>query len=72
MVYGLAMTINLMWPREEFYGVEWYQKWGPVSIVAVLLAAGLIWWYAVQQHKGEILEEHRAPVPEDPMAARGP
>jgi hypothetical protein len=66
------MTINLMWPREAFYGVEWYQKWGPVSIVAVLLAAGLIWWYAVQQHKGETLAEHRPTPPPDPMSPIGP
>ena len=24
------MIVNLMWPREEFYGTLWYQKWGPV------------------------------------------
>jgi amino acid transporter len=66
VVYGLAMVINLMWPREEFYGTEWYQQWGPILIVPILLAAGLVWWYAVQQHRGGVLEEHRAELPEAP------
>jgi urea carboxylase system permease len=60
VVYGLAMTINLMWPREEFYGTEWYQQYGPLLIVPLLIAAGVLWWYAVQQHRGGVLDEHRA------------
>ena len=43
-------------------------------LVAVIAAAGLIWWYAVQQHRGGVLDEHAATAEEPPRcppAARG-
>jgi urea carboxylase system permease len=61
IVYGLAMIVNLMWPRVEFYGDLWYQKWGPIVAVAILLAVGLAWYYGVQRNRGgEVRAEHRA------------
>ena len=32
ILYGGAMIINLEWPREEFYGTLWYQKYGPITV----------------------------------------
>ncbi len=69
VVYGVAMTINLMWPRDEFYGTEWYQQWGPILLVAIVAIAGLIWWFAVQQHRGGVLDEHAAPPDQPPPMA---
>ena len=68
-----ASALNLLWPREAFYGTEWYQKWGPILVLIVLGAVGLIWYYTVQQHKGDVLEEHRAdPLPEPPHHMSAP
>jgi hypothetical protein len=73
VVYGVAMTINLMWPRDEFYGTEWYQQWGPIILVALIAIAGLVWWFAVQQHRGGVLDEHAAQVePPPPMSNAAP
>ena len=68
----MAMTINLLWPREEFYGTEWYQQWGPILVLAVVAVAGLVWWFAVQQHRGGVLEEHAAPEQPPPMSNSAP
>ena len=69
VLYGVAMTINLMWPRDEFYGTAWYQQWGPILLVAIVAIAGLIWWFAVQQHRGGVLDEHAAPADQPPPMA---
>jgi urea carboxylase system permease len=59
ILYGAAMAINLLWPRTDIYLDDTY-KWGPTTITIILLAVGLIYYYAVQRHKGGVLEEHRA------------
>jgi hypothetical protein len=61
ILYGAAMVVNLAWPRPEFYGnIHIYQKWGPIMGVAAVVISGLIVWFGFQQHKGQVLEEHRA------------
>lgn len=60
ILYGLAMVTNLMWPREEFYGPLWYQKWGPILITSVLIVAGLLIYYGGQKDRLGVLDEHRA------------
>jgi urea carboxylase system permease len=42
VVYGLAMTVNLAWPRASVYGNDhWYFQWGAVVFVAVIVGIGL-------------------------------
>jgi hypothetical protein len=47
VLWGTGMAINLAWPREVVYGAPWYNTWGAVVYIAVILGAGL-WWYAVK------------------------
>ena len=54
------MAVNLAWPRDYFYGTKWYQHYGPITGVAVVMVAGLTLYYGRQQHRMEILPEHRA------------
>jgi len=60
VLYGAAMTVNLAWPRVEFYGSKWYQEYGVMSAIALVVGSGLILYYGYQQHQTEILPEHRA------------
>ncbi len=46
------MIINLMWPREEFYGTLWYQKYGPIVITILLVVIGLAIYYGGQKRQG--------------------
>jgi amino acid transporter len=58
--YGAAMTINLAWPRDYYYGTLWYQQYGPITGIAVVVIAGLALYYGRQQHHGTVIAEHRA------------
>jgi urea carboxylase system permease len=42
VLYGLAMTVNLCWPRASVYGTDhWYYQWGAVVFTAVITAVGV-------------------------------
>jgi urea carboxylase system permease len=61
IAYGIAMTINLAWPRAEFYGdIHWYQRYGPITGIVVVFGAGLALYFGRQQYHGTVLAEHRA------------
>ena len=60
IVYGASMAINLAWPRDEFYGAKWYQQYGPITGVAVVVVGLALLYYGRQQHHGTVLAEHRA------------
>jgi hypothetical protein len=57
--YGASMIVNLEWPRVALYVDDTY-KWGPIVATIGLVGFGLIYYYAIQQHKSGVLEEHRA------------
>ena len=59
ILYGAGMTLNLEWPRIALYVDNTY-KWGPIVATIFLVGFGLIYYYAIQQHKSGVLEEHRA------------
>jgi uncharacterized membrane protein len=60
IIYGVSMAVNLAWPRPNFYGTLWYQKYGPITGVAVVVIGGLALYFGYQQHHGGVLAEHRA------------
>jgi urea carboxylase system permease len=46
VLYGAAMTINLIWPRAEVYGSDhWYFQWGAVIVTALIVIIGAIMLY---------------------------
>ncbi len=60
VVWGVAMAVNLAWPRAAVYGEPWYNTWGAFVYIGVILGLGLL-WYAVKgrNHIG-CLESHAA------------
>jgi urea carboxylase system permease len=41
VLYGLAMTVNLLWPRGAVYGTDhWYFQWGAVLTSLLILIVG--------------------------------
>jgi amino acid transporter len=63
IIYGASMAVNLAWPRDYFYGTKWYQQYGPITAIIVVVVAGLALYYGRQQYHGTVLSEHRADVP---------
>ncbi len=46
VLYGAAMTVNLIWPRAEVYGSDhWYFQWGAVIVTALIVIIGAIMLY---------------------------
>ena len=66
--YGLAMSINLVWPRDYFYGTLWYQHYGVILGLVIAMGAGLLVYYGYQKDKMEVLPEHRAGSTAEAMA----
>ena len=60
IVYGAAMVINLEWPRVALYVDDTVQVGPDRRHDRASLGFGLIYYYAIQRHKGGVLEEHRA------------
>src|SRR5262249_23844862 len=56
VVYGLAMFVNLIWPRSSIYdpqGGHWYLQYFPLMFTAGTIAVGTLIYIAV----------HRTPTP---------
>ncbi|MEU9133564.1 amino acid permease [Kitasatospora sp. NPDC048540] len=53
VVYGVAMTVNLAWPRTAIYGDDqWYYTWGAVVFTAVISAVGGLLYLRYRSHHG--------------------
>jgi urea carboxylase system permease len=60
IAYGAAMILNLVWPREAFYGTLWYQKWGPILVTVLVIVVGFVIFEGGIKNKVGVLDEHRA------------
>jgi len=69
VVYGALVAINIAWPRNAIYNSlgtpHWYWQWSPFLFIGGVIIIGTIYYFTVQVKKGgDVLEEHRAEVPE--------
>ena len=70
VTYGLAMAINLGWPRAEVYdpaGDGWYLHYLPLIILAIVAVGGLV-AYRTQRTRyhasiGSVLPNAASPAP---------
>ncbi|MET9217352.1 amino acid permease [Streptomyces sp. NPDC003300] len=63
LLYGLAMTVNLAWPRATVYdpsGGHWYFQWFTLLFLLAVLLVGFL-WRTLRAHRGHIAPEG-APV----------
>ncbi|MFE4611660.1 APC family permease [Streptomyces niveus] len=72
--WGLAMSLNLAWPRAEVYNAtgpqHWYLRWGAFVFIGIVALGGFAYYWFVQRHKTGVLAEHRfqAADPSSPPA----
>jgi len=63
VIWGVALTVNLLWPRRSVYNAtapfHWYLQYGPILFTAVLCAIGFIYYVAFARKNVTVLEEHR-------------
>jgi urea carboxylase system permease len=74
VVWGIAMAINLLWPRREVYNPEppfhWYYAWSGILFLGVVTAIGLLLYQFRLRHRPDYLPEHTnpaAPAPTRPL-----
>ncbi|WP_211241049.1 APC family permease [Pseudonocardia spinosispora] len=64
VVWGVAMTVNLAWPRAEIYNAtppfHWYLRGAGILFPAVILGAGFAYYWFVQRHRTGVVAEHAA------------
>ena len=72
VLWGGAMTVNLIWPRPEIYNsvppFEWYLQWGGVIFVAAVTGGGALLYRLKIRHQTGVLAEHAAAVAAHPSA----
>lgn len=60
--WGIAMMVNLAWPRREVYNpadpFRWYLQWGAVLFVGATAGGGFAYYWLVQRHRTGVLAEH--------------
>ncbi|WKG08972.1 amino acid permease [Nocardia sp. PE-7] len=66
VVWGIAMVINLAWPRPEVYtpaGGSWWQLWaGPLSVAVILTVGAVVYRFVVATPKTAGPEAETAPA----------
>lgn len=72
VVWGLAMSLNLAWPRAEVYNAtgpqHWYLRWGAFVFIGIVALGGFAYYWFIQRHKTGVLAEHRFQAPEPKSA----
>jgi amino acid transporter len=63
VLWGTAMTVNLIWPRAAVYNAtapfHWYLKWGALLFVGIVMGGGFAYYWFVQRHRTGVLAEHQ-------------
>ncbi|MFD7502360.1 APC family permease [Streptomyces sp. NPDC059850] len=66
VLWGIAMSVNLAWPRAEVYNAtgpqHWYLRWGAVLFIGVVALGGFTYYWFVQRKHTGVLAEHAAPT----------
>jgi len=70
VLWGGAMTLNLIWPRPEIYNsvppFEWYLQWGGVLFVGAVTGGGALLYRLKIRHQTGVLAAHAAPAGDRP------
>jgi len=60
VVWGVAVVVNIGWPRSAVYGDGRLGRYGAAPATAAMLAGGLLYDRLVRRHRAGVLDEHRA------------
>ncbi|MFG3284463.1 APC family permease [Streptomyces sp. NPDC048111] len=76
VLWGAAMTVNLLWPRPAVYNADgpqhWYLRWGGVLFVGVVGVGGFLYYWFIQRKKTGVLAEHSSSGPAGPLGHGAP
>jgi urea carboxylase system permease len=66
VLWGIAVVVNMSWPREGIYGDDPVGRYAAVLATAGLLGVGALYFLSVGRQRAGVLPEHAAEVPADP------
>jgi urea carboxylase system permease len=59
-IWLVVGVINFAWPRKEYYGTAWYQRYSPLIVLAAVIGLGAIHRFLVRRaDESEAVAEHR-------------
>jgi urea carboxylase system permease len=65
VVWGVASTLNLLWPRQSLFNpvppFHWYFQFGPLLYIGLVLGVGSLYYVRFARSNREVLLEHRRP-----------
>jgi urea carboxylase system permease len=74
VLWGVAMAINLGWPRKDVYNAtepfHWYLQYGAELFIGVVFFGGLAYYWLVQRHKTGVLASHAFESPSPAVSER--
>jgi urea carboxylase system permease len=74
VVWGVAMAVNLAWPRKEIYNAtepfHWYLQWGAFLFIGIVGLGGFAYYWFVQRHRTGVLADHAFEAPVEAPAPR--
>ncbi|MEA2226933.1 MAG: hypothetical protein QOH46_1417 [Solirubrobacteraceae bacterium] len=74
VVWGIAMAVNLAWPRKEIYNAtepfHWYLQWGAFLFIGIVAVGGFAYYWFVQRHRTGVLADHAFEAPAEAPAPR--
>lgn len=63
VVWGVASTVNLLWPRQSLFNpvppFHWYFLYGPLLYVGLVVGAGSLYYAGYARRRRGVLLEHR-------------
>jgi predicted benzoate:H+ symporter BenE len=60
VVWGIAVIVNLAWPRVEVYGEGPMRPYSALIATGLMMGVGGLYYSLVQRHKTGVLDAHRA------------
>lgn len=63
VLYGVAMSVNLLWPRTEIYNpvppFEWYLQFGGLIFLALFIGIGVAYYAFYVRRRSGVLDGHK-------------
>lgn len=60
VVWGVAVVVNIGWPRPEIYGDGLLGRYGAAPVTFAMIAVGLLYDRLIRRHRAGVLDEHRS------------
>ena len=76
VLWGVAMSVNLAWPRRQVYNAtgahHWYLQWGAFLYIGIIAGVGFGYYWFVKRGRINVIDSARAAEPAPPVGPTAP